>query len=106
MKVLYWLPRILAISFAVFLAIFSLDVFGEGYGFWGTVTAFIVHNIPSILIIAALIIAWRYERIGGAIFIVLGIIATAFFHTTGSIVSFVAVSLPLFVIGVLFLAGQ
>lgn len=105
MKTSYWLPRILAILFTVFLAVFSLDVFDSGYSFWETVAAFIIHNIPSFLLIAAAFIAWRHEKIGGVIFIALGIIATAFFHTTNNIASFLAVSLPFFVIGILFLVA-
>ncbi|MGC9968199.1 MAG: hypothetical protein ABSC29_00485 [Minisyncoccia bacterium] len=106
MKVRSLLPRTLAILFALFLAIFSLDVFGEGYGFWGTVAAFIIHNIPSLLIIGATAVAWRHKKTGGVIFIALGIAATFFYHTAGAIASFAAISLPFFVIGVLFLVEQ
>ena len=35
-QLLFWTPRILGILFALFLSMFALDVFGEGYGFWGT----------------------------------------------------------------------
>ena len=30
-RVLYWTPRVLGILFALFISIFALDVFGEGY---------------------------------------------------------------------------
>ncbi len=33
---LFWSPRVLTILFALFLSLFALDVFGEGYGFWAT----------------------------------------------------------------------
>ena len=33
-RLLYWVPRILAILFATFISIFALDVFGEHLPFW------------------------------------------------------------------------
>ena len=36
-KFIFWTPRILAILFILFLALFSLDVFDGNYGFWGTI---------------------------------------------------------------------
>ncbi len=32
-KVVYWTPRILSIAFIAFLAMFSLDIFGNDYTF-------------------------------------------------------------------------
>jgi hypothetical protein len=33
-SILYWAPRLLGILFSLFVSIFALDVFGQGYGFW------------------------------------------------------------------------
>jgi uncharacterized membrane protein YgdD (TMEM256/DUF423 family) len=33
-----------------------------------------MHNIPSIILLAILIISWRHENVGGIIFMTLGII--------------------------------
>jgi hypothetical protein len=68
---IYWLPRVLGILFALFVAIFALDVFGEGYGFWGTLLALFMHLIPVYLLSAALAIAWRWERAGALFFVAL-----------------------------------
>ena len=38
-KILFWLPRILAIIYIAFLSLFALDVFWEGYGFFETIAA-------------------------------------------------------------------
>ena len=54
-KFLYWTPRILSILFLLFLALFSLDVVGQGYGFWGTIGALFMHNIPVFIL---LIVLW------------------------------------------------
>jgi hypothetical protein len=61
---LYWVPRILGILFAIFISIFALDVFMEGYGFWETVVALVMHLVPTAIIFIVLLIAWRWERLG------------------------------------------
>jgi hypothetical protein len=68
----YWMPRVLGILFATFVSIFALDVFGENYGFWGTVLALVMHLIPTMIVLTALVIAWRWEGVGGILFIALG----------------------------------
>ncbi|MCX6170877.1 MAG: hypothetical protein NTX65_16165 [Ignavibacteriales bacterium] len=72
-KILFWSPRILSILFALFISIFAFDVFAEGYGFWKTFLAFIIHLIPTALIVIVIIISWRWEWVGGIIFIALPI---------------------------------
>jgi len=73
MKYLYWTPRILAILFILFLAMFSLDIFEGNYGFWGTILGLIMHNIPVFILIIVLIISWKHEIVGGIIFILAGL---------------------------------
>ena len=47
-KFIYWTPRILAILFILFLAMFSLDIFEGNYGFLGTIAGLFMHNIPAL----------------------------------------------------------
>ncbi|MGQ0603506.1 MAG: DUF7670 domain-containing protein [Anaerolineales bacterium] len=56
-KLLFWIPRILTILFAGFVSLFALDVFVEGYGFWETLLALLMHLIPTGLILLSLAIA-------------------------------------------------
>jgi hypothetical protein len=72
-KFIFWTPRIIIILFALFLAIFSLDVFGNNYGFWETIIGLFMHNLPSIILLIILIIFWKHDLFGGVIFITLGI---------------------------------
>src|SRR4030042_2717349 len=76
-KFLYWAPRILSILFLIFLAIFSLDVFEEGLGFWGTIAGLFIHNIPVIVLAIVLWLSWKREIIAGVIFILAGLFYTA-----------------------------
>jgi hypothetical protein len=77
-KILYWAPRIISILFILFLTMFSFDVFGTGAGFWMTLAAFLIHNIPSFVLTALLIVAWRYEIVGGFTFVIAGLLYIAF----------------------------
>jgi len=45
-----------------------LDVFDGHLGFWQTGLALIMHLIPVFLLVAALILAWRWEWIGAALY--------------------------------------
>ena len=70
-RLLYWAPRVLCILFAGFVSVFALDVFDERYGFWHTCLALMVHLIPTFILVAVLIVAWRFEVIGGGLLLLL-----------------------------------
>lgn len=72
-KWLFWTPRILSIIFILFLTLFSFDVIDLGYGFWMTVGAFLIHSTPSIILLITLLIAWKYEWVGAAMFLLAGV---------------------------------
>ena len=97
-RVLYWVPRVLCILFAIFLSMFSLDVFSESYSFGETILALLIHLIPTFIIIIALVVAWRWELVGAALFIV---VALSYLVLSGG-ESWI-ISTPLFLVGVLFL---
>jgi len=73
-KFIFWTPRILIILFALFLAIFSLDIFEGNYGFWGTIGGLFIHNLPSLILLISLIISWKRDLIGAIIFMSLGVL--------------------------------
>ena len=102
-RLMVWTPRVLCILFAVFISLFAVDVFGEGYGFWMTVLALLMHLIPTAILLAALAIAWRWELVGGTVFPGLGVLylvmAWGRFHWS----AYLTISGPLFLVGLLFL---
>ena len=71
-KLLFWTPRIICIVFALFTSVFAFDVFSEGRGFWETILALVMHLVPTAVILLVLAISWRWEWIGGLLFIALG----------------------------------
>jgi len=106
---LYWTPRILAIVFILFLALFSLDVFGNGYGFWETILGLFMHNIPSLVLTAILIISWKYEIVGGIAFILAGLLYIVLLLTSQfewyMLAWAVQIAGPAFLTGALFIVG-
>lgn len=102
---LFWTPRVLTILFILFLGLFALDVFDEGYSFGETLLALFMHLIPNLLLVLVLVLAWKWEWIGAVLFAALGLFylvaargdvpASAFFFISG----------PLFLVAALFLLG-
>lgn len=65
----YWLPRCVAILFILFLSLFALDVFSGNSSFGVVIVGFLIHLIPSYVLLLALVFAWKREKIGGFLFI-------------------------------------
>ncbi|HLC54359.1 MAG TPA: hypothetical protein VJK07_01890 [Candidatus Nanoarchaeia archaeon] len=112
-KFLYWTPRILSIIFILSLLLLSLDVFAEGLSFWETALGLFMHNIPALVLLIALLISWKYEIVGGIVFILAGIFYIAWLLMTAITTSFewyyllwaIQVSGIAFFIGILFLVN-
>jgi hypothetical protein len=103
LQLLYWSPRVICIIFSVFTMLFSLDVFQEAKGFWETALAFLMHNIPTFLMVIILVVTWRREWFGGVLFSLLGFIYIAWAWGKFPIGTYVIISGPLFLTGILFL---
>jgi hypothetical protein len=101
-KILKWTPRVLVIILIAFFLLMSFDVFTEDYKWYEMALGFFMHNIPTLLIAASLWVAWTKPRIGGYIYLILCVTTVFFFNTAEHIESFMASSLPLFIIGMLF----
>ncbi len=97
-RVLFWTPRLLSILFIAFVSLFALDVFQESLGFWRTIVALAIHLVPSFALLAALIVAWRWEWVGTLLF-------TAFAVFFAAIVRSNVAGKSMFVIPCLLTAG-
>ena len=80
-KLIHWLPRVLGILFALFISLFALDAFGEGIPFIDreVVIGFLIHLLPTYIVIAIFLSAWMWEWVGGTLFIFAG-----FFYIFGA----------------------
>lgn len=101
--ILFWAPRILCILFALFLSLFAGDVFREGYGFWKTILALLVHLVPTFVVILALVVGWRWEWIGAILFLAFAIFYWVWNWGRFPFLTYLIISGPLFLAGVLFL---
>ena len=102
-KVLYWIPRVLTILSILFMTMFSFDVFGGDESSGAKMLGFLIHNIPVLILIAILIIAWKWEVAGGALFIVASITGMFFFHSfRGNPASLIVIS-PFLITGIMFI---
>lgn len=111
-KLLYWTPRILSILFICFLSLFSLDVYQPGMSAGDVALGLFMHNIPSLVMIVLLVIAWRREIVGAVGFIGAGLfyVGLVVFNVVNSqlpwyiaITWVLTISGPAFLIGILYL---
>ena len=102
-KILFWTPRVLGVLIAIFVSLFALDVFGEGYSFWETIVALAMHLIPTAVILITLAVACRWERAGGILFIGLGVLYITLFWDPSRFPAYMMISGKLFLVGILFL---
>ncbi|MFC1769069.1 hypothetical protein ACFLZX_04870 [Nanoarchaeota archaeon] len=89
---------------------FSLDIFDMDLDFWGTLLGLFMHNIPALILLVVLLISWKYEIVGGIVFILAGIFYIAMVSMNPNfgpdiLIPILIISGPAFLIGTLFLIG-
>ncbi len=111
-KVMFWTPRVLCILAILFISLFALDAFAPGLTLWQQLGDFFMHMIPSFALATLLAYAWRHEKTGGIIFLLLGLIFSPIifnwnYRMNGSVwlsLGIIAtITLPFVVVGILFL---
>jgi hypothetical protein len=111
----HWIPRGLCIMAILFVSMFALDSFAPGLTIWEQIGGFLIHLIPTYILLAALFIAWNWEKIGGIILMTIGLGLSPFvfsmnWHRTGSI--WVAlgivlvINIPFVMVGALFIISN
>ena len=114
-KIFYWLPRIICILAILFVSLFAADAFAPGLTIWQQISAFIMHLIPSFVLLAFLIVAWKWEYVGGIIFIIigLGLSPLVFIHNYKmnhsiwmSLWIILLITIPFVIVGILFVVSH
>lgn len=100
-RIMHWLPRVLGITYAVFLSLFAFDVFNEGYGMAEAILALLIHLVPTYFVVACLLVAWWRSRLGGILFLALNLTYGMIF-TRGELTGLLIIAAPLALIGLLF----
>jgi hypothetical protein len=101
-EILFWSPRILCILFTLIITMFALDVFGEGYGFLETLLALLKHQIPTGILVVTLIISWRWEWVGGVVFLVLAVFYIYWSWGRFPLITYIVMCGPMFLMSILF----
>ncbi len=113
---IHWLPRIICILAILFVSMFALDSFSPGLTIGQQLGAFMMHLIPSFVLLAFLVVAWKWELIGGIIFTLIGVGLSPFifllnhnrnhFSVGASIGVVLAINLPFVIVGILFITSH
>jgi hypothetical protein len=98
-RFLFWTPRLGGLAMAAFLAVFALDALNRP-SFAQILPAAAIHLLPSLLVLAIVVVGWRFEWAGAIGFIALAVVYAAM--VWGRIDWIAAISLPLLVAGLLF----
>jgi hypothetical protein len=114
-KILFWFPRILCILAIAFLSMFAMDSFSPDCTLWQNIMAFVIHLVPSFILIALLIVAWKWELIGGVIFTIIGLGISPFIYIHNfrmdqsagkGLVAVLLVTMPFVIVGILFIVSH
>jgi hypothetical protein len=68
-KFIHYLPRVLSILIVCFFAIFILEGFGSVFSWKDS----LMHGLLALVVLVLTVISWKWPKIGGWIFIIMGI---------------------------------
>lgn len=111
-RILHWMPRIICMIAILFIGKFALNAFESYLTIWQQILIMLVHLIPAILLVGLLIIAWKWELLGGILFTLIGLAMAPVIYqhnynmdqSMGISLGFVMIfALPLVIIGILFI---
>ena len=114
-KIFYWAPRIICITAILFISLFALDAFSPELSFWAQIGGFLMHLVPSFILLAILILAWKKEFIGGILFMIIGLglspivfshnyrMNHSIFMSLGIILT---ITIPFVIVGILFIISH
>ncbi|MBE9469456.1 MAG: hypothetical protein IMY72_14210 [Bacteroidetes bacterium] len=114
-KIFHWLPRLMCILAIFFISLFAADSFSAGLTIWQQLGAFAIHLIPSFVLIILLLIAWKWEFIGGLIFILIGLGLSPFVYIQNyqmnhsvwmSLGIIASITMPFVIVGILFIISN
>jgi hypothetical protein len=93
---------------------FAFDSFSGEMSFWQNLGSLLMHLVPSLVLIAFLVVAWKWELTGGILITLAGLAVTPFIYNlnlerTNSVNTAIGVilmvTLPVVVIGLLFIVS-
>ena len=98
---LLWSPRVLGILVSLFIGVFALDAFSAGKPLLAALPDAIVHLIPALVLLAAVLASFQRQWIGAVAFIGLAVVYAV--SVKGRLDWVLTISGPLLAVGLLFL---
>ena len=98
-----WSARIIALLFIAFISLFAFDSFSGEESFVAEIGHFLMHLVPTFVLVVCLVIAWKNPPLGGFLFIGVAILFTIYFGTFKQLETFFMISVPPIIAGILFL---
>jgi len=98
--------RVLVLLFILFLSLFALDAFSGQASFFVKLTGFVIHLVPSLILLGTLLISYKSPFLSGLTFLLLSFASALCFETYKGALNFLAISFPLTVIGALFIVSH
>ena len=114
-KIILWLPRLLCIGAILFVSMFALDAFEPGIPFAQQLINFLIHLVPTYVLLLFLWIAWKRPFAGGILFVIIGIVTSPLvynlnYNRTHSVMTSLSIilmiTIPFIVVGILFLISH
>jgi len=111
-KAFFWAPRILGVIAIAFISMFALDAFQADLTPMEQIRDFLMHLVPTFILLAIFFVAWKWEFVGGIIFITIGLILTPLiyihnYNMNGSVWMslgvIVMITFPFILMGILFI---
>jgi len=113
-RFLQWLPRMICIAGILSIGWYAVNSIESYLTIWQQILFFGLKIIPSVILIALLVIAWKKDLLGGVLFTLIGLSLSAVIYqhnynlsesVTVSLQSAMAFALPLVFTGGLFIAS-
>ena len=115
MNFIHWTPRIICIIAILFVSIFAFDAFDTCCTIWDKIAAFLMHMIPSFVLLIVLLIAWKFEFVGGILLTIIGLVLSPIifihnYHMNDSVWMslgiILTITFPFIVTGILFIISH
>ncbi|MBK9731060.1 MAG: hypothetical protein IPO83_07210 [Chitinophagaceae bacterium] len=111
---IHWIASIICLIAILFISMFALDAFDPALTFIQQLKSFMMHLIPSFVLLSLYIFTLKKELTGGLIFLLIGLALSPFIythnfnlnHSVGTSLGIVAmINLPFIIVGVLFIVS-
>lgn len=73
-RLAFWTPRSIAVLGILFVSAFALDAFAPELSLPEQLLGFTIHLVPSAVLTIILAVGWRFEAVGGVLFLAISIV--------------------------------